>query len=168
MNKTHYSLVMFEAIKHRAGTTHDETDFYGSAWVGYHNDVPPHELINDGEDCRLLEDAISIGATPVGNGWNTGCSPIEDAVHAVGWDVFSDVPERWEEISKLVTDSFEQQGKDKPHLWMAHILTLWGYRGWMQWTDYGKEYDEEWWLCGVVTDEMIEGLAGQVKDFEAE
>lgn len=159
--KTHYSLVMFEATKHLAKTRIlDAID--SLMWVDYDDGTPPYETING--EVRLTVDAISVQATPVGNGWNGDCSPISEAIYSVGErEVFQPVPEAWAEISSLINGVFERERQRSPLLWRISVLTLWGHVGYVTHTDMGKEYDSEWWLCGEVTDEMLDELASMVE-----
>lgn len=64
----------------------------------------------------------------------------------------------FEEVYKELLDLIDSKW-DKNTI-QVDILTLWGFESE---NDYWGEYDEWWWLEGIITNEMLADLAHQMK-----
>jgi len=157
MKQAAYSIVIFEAWKHERGSIVVDDVFFNFMWVGYCNEFPPHS--SDGSNIELLEDAIAVQAvTPDGGAMGYLIGMVGDG------DVFQDTDERWTEISTLITKEFERQS-DKPYLWQVSLITLWENRAVTYYdNEAGEEWDEEWDMLGVITEDTLGKLAKMIGD----
>lgn len=97
---------------------------------------------------------IGVWFTPVlSNGTNGDAGLSNYLCSSYGVDLVTEPYELWDKLSQIIIQKFTDES-----IVDAHILTLWGFRSSIDWTDSGEEYDEEWWLEGEVLDKDLSKL----------
>lgn len=160
-----FDLVVFEANRFKAGTTFmslDDCFWVGRIGVPEHKEVKPERVLQPNGTWKeyplfaLVNDEIAVEVQTVGR--NSGMGYLVDNV---GLDyAFQDSSEMWQEISDLIINVFKDvDNKVKTPVNQISILTLWHYTVEQSFNGESYEYDDYWYMVGVVTDEMLGGLA---------
>lgn len=163
-----FDLVVFEATRFKAGTA--LVSLEDCFWVGCvgepeSKEVKPERVLQPNGTWKeyplfaLVNDEIAVDVQTVGR--KSGMGYLVDNA---GPDyAFQDSGERWREISDLIIDVFKDvDSKVTTPVNQISILTLWRYEVERSFNGEAYEYDDYWHMVGVVTDEMLGGLAKQL------
>lgn len=160
-----FDLVVFEATRYRAGDivwALDDCFWVGRIGEPEVKEVKPERVLQNNGTWKeysrysLVNDEISVDVQTVGRKSSMGY-----LVDNVGSDyAFQDSGEMWQEISDLIINVFKDvDSKVKTPINQISILTLWHYTVEQSFNGEEYDYEEYWHMVGVVTDEMLGGLA---------